>query len=94
VGCFLKKTNTMKNKTNLLLKLLLMAMLVYGLFACQPDIETISRRQGNQLSEVRAMRTAAMAGMERRRQLRAAALEQGERTDSLSRFFLGTHYRP
>ena len=71
-----------------------MAMLIYGLFACQPDIETIARRQSNQLSEVRAMRHKAMAGVERRRQLRAAALEQGERTDSLSRFFLGTHYKP
>ena len=82
----------MKNKTNLLLKLLLLAMLIYGLFACQPDIETISRKQSDQLSEVRAMRPKAMAGMERRRLLRAAALEQGERTDSLSRFFLGIHY--
>ncbi len=84
----------MKNIINTLLKILLLAMLIYGLFACQPDIETITRRQTNQLSEVRAMRSKAMAGMERRRLLRAAALEQGERTDSLSRFFLGTHYRP
>ncbi len=82
----------MKNTINTLLKILLLAMLVYGLFACQPDIETIARRQDKQLSEVRVMRHKAMAGVERRRQLRAAALEQGERTDSLSRFFLGIHY--
>lgn len=81
-------------RTNLLLKILLLAMLVYGLFACQSDIETVVRRQDDQLSEVRAMRAAAMAGMERRRRLRAEALEQGMRTDSLARFFLGTHYRP
>jgi len=83
----------MKKYIEILLKILLFAMLVYGLFACQPDIETISRRQDKQLSEVRAMRSKAMAGIARRRLLRAAALEQGERTDSLSRFFLGTHYQ-
>ena len=83
----------MKNTINILLKILLLAMLVYGLFACQPDIETIARKQSDQLSEVRAMRAAAMAGVERRQRLRAEALEQGERVDSLSKFFLGTHYQ-
>jgi hypothetical protein len=87
----------MKNTINTLLKLLLFAMLLYGLASCQPDtaIELAERKaeqQHKQSREIREMRSKAMAGIARRNNLRREAMQVAASVDTLTWFFLGTDH--
>ena len=87
----------MKKATDTLLKILLLAMLVYGLVACQPDtaIELADRtaaQQYVQSEEIRAMRAKAMAGIQRRNKLRSEAMQIADSVNVLTWFILGTDH--
>lgn len=87
----------MKKATDLLLKILLLAMLIYGLASCQPDtaIELADRtvkQQYVQSDQVRTMRANAMAGIERRKRLRAEAMQIADSVNVLTWFILGTDH--
>jgi hypothetical protein len=87
----------MKKYTDLFLKLLLFAMLLYGLASCQPDtaIELAERKaeqQYVQRKEIREMRSKAMAGIVRRNKLRREAMQVAASVDTLTWFFLGTDH--
>jgi hypothetical protein len=87
----------MKNTINTLLKILLLAMLVYGLFACQPDTtyeltERKAEQQYVQSKEIREMRSKAMQGLVRRSNLRREAMQVAASVDTLTWFFLGTDH--
>ena len=80
-----------------ILKAILAAMLIYGLFACQPDtaIELAERKaeqQYVQRKEIREMRSKAMAGIARRNKLRREAMQVAASVDTLTWFFLGTDH--
>jgi hypothetical protein len=86
----------MKNTINTLLKLLLFAMLLYGLASCQPDtaIELAERKAEQQYErkEIREMRSKAMAGIARRNKLRREAMQVAASVDTLTWFILGTDH--
>lgn len=91
------KSKSMKNTINTLLKLLLFAMLLYGLISCQPDTtyeltERKAEQQYIQGKEIREMRSKAMAGIARRNKLRREAMQVAASVDTLTWFFLGTDH--
>jgi hypothetical protein len=97
VSAAFSKSKSMKNTINTLLKLLLFAMLLYGLASCQPDtaIELAERKaeqQHKQSREIREMRSKAMAGIARCNKLRREAMQVAASVDTLTWFFLGTDH--
>jgi hypothetical protein len=87
----------MSSVIRVILKVVLAAMMIYGLFACQPDTtyelaERKAEQQYVQSKEIREMRAKAMEGFVRRCNLRREAMQVAASVDTLTWFFLGTDH--